>query len=486
LSAIDWLSKTVAMPVVRPRRNLGDAPTDPATPPRIETSPLDAPNADAAGVLPPSVTGLPPGLWGSSPTADLIRLIEAAHVEALPAAQDLLYTLLLAELDPPFDAAGGGRLFLARVDKLLALGALDQARALLDVAGTDTPESFRRWFDIALLLGEEDRACTEMEIRPGIAPTFKARVFCLARNGDWSAAALSLRTGEALGYVSEADSDLMTHFLDPEMFEGEPVAPPPNPMTPLSWRLLEAIGEAPPTNTLPVAFAQADLRGNIGWKARIEAAERLVRLGAAPGNLLWGLYTEGRPAASGGVWDRVSALQALERAMMTGDAREISGALGAVWPLMQAVGLEVPFAELYGARLQDAGLEGDAAWLAFHIGLLSADYEEVAVEARQTGPRAAFLRGIAQGNLDGLTPPDATGRAVLAGLTVTNLPPALEELVSTGRLGEAVLRAMEALMRGVSGNHAAMSEGLALLRHIGLEDTVRRAALQLMLLDRRG
>ena len=487
LSAIDWLSKSVAMPIAQPPRSpgAGDVATE-VTPPRINTTPLGAPDADATGILPPSVTGLPQGFWGSTPTADLMRLIETAHVDALPALQDLLYTLLLAELDPPFDATGTGQLFLARVDKLLSLGGLDQARALLDVAGTDTPPTFRRWFDIALLMGDEDRACVTLDSRPGIAPTFPARVFCLARGGDWPAAALSLRTGEALGYVTGPEAELMTRFLDPVLFEGEPVIAPPGPMTPLTWRLLEAIGEPVPTTTLPVAFAHADLRSNVGWKARIEAAERLARLGAVPGNLLWGLYAEGRPSASGGVWDRVSAAQTLDRALVLGNAREVDASLRNIWPLMQAAGLEVPFAELYGARLQNAGLEGDSAQLAFHIGLLSADYEEVAAQTAPADGQDAFLTGIARGDATGLTPPNAMGRAILDGLTTEGPPPALADLVSSGRLGEAVLRAMDTLGRGLAGDTAAITEGLALLRHIGLEDTVRRTALQLMLLDRRG
>ena len=64
---------------------------------------------------------------------------------------------------------------------------------------TPEPEPFRRWFDIALLIGREDRACDIMLETPQIAPTFPARIFCLARSGDWNAAALSLRTGETLG-----------------------------------------------------------------------------------------------------------------------------------------------------------------------------------------------------------------------------------------------------------------------------------------------
>ena len=56
-----------------------------------------------------------------------------------------------------------------------------------------------------------------------------------------------------------------------------------------------------------VAFAQADMRDNTGWKAQLEAAERLARNGVLDPNQLLGLYTEEKAAASGGVWDRVAS-----------------------------------------------------------------------------------------------------------------------------------------------------------------------------------
>ncbi|MGF6860014.1 hypothetical protein ABIE69_000569 [Rhodobacteraceae bacterium MBR-64] len=498
MSAIDWLSKSVAMPAGRTGRPTGKADVATgAAPAAISTLPLDAPRIDAVGVLPTSVTGLPRGLWGATPTATLADMIARMQVSALPAVQDLLYTLLMAELDPPFDATGDGQLFLARVDKLLALGALEQADALLEIAGTDTPQAFRRWFDVALLTGDEARACAAIRTRPDIAPTFPARVFCLARSGDWTAAALSLRTGEALGFVSQAEADLMTHFLDPALLEQDGPLPPPQPITPLTWRLLEAIGEPIPTNTLPVAFAQADLGPTAGWKAQIEAAERLARLGAIPGNQLWGLYTRAAPSASGGVWERVRALRAFERALVSTDppaaaAATLADALAAVWPLMQAADLEVPFAELYGTRLQGKGLTGDAARLAFEIGLLSADYEEIAAAHTPTTPREAFLRGLARGDTGGVILPDTMARAIARGLAARALPPDqalppdMTDLVTSDRLGEALLRAMDALARGAAGDPAAVPDAIALLQRVGLQDTLRRSALQLMLLDRRG
>jgi hypothetical protein len=254
---------------------------------------LGAVSPDAAGLLPVSVTGLPKDLWGPTAAADLGRLIRAERADMVPALQALLQRVLLAELEPPFDSDRRGVLFLARIDKLLDYGALDQAAALIERAGpTASPEIFRRAFDVALLLGTEDAACRTLHATPSLSPTYPARIFCLARNGDWETAALTLGTARALGFVTEAEDALLSRFLDPVLFEGEPLPPLGPRMTPLTFRILEAIGEAQPTGPLPRAFAQSDLRSTAGWKAQIEAAERLVRTGAIDAEQLAALYRE--------------------------------------------------------------------------------------------------------------------------------------------------------------------------------------------------
>ena len=53
-----------------------------------------------------------------------------------------------------------------------------------------------------------------------------------------------------------------------------------------------------------------------------------------------------------------------------------------------------------------------------------------------------------------------------------------------GELGEALLRAMLLFSHGSRGNYQGLSNALAVLRDVGLEDTARRAALQLLLLER--
>jgi len=488
LSAIDWLSQSVSTPSTAVPMVNEPAVTDgSALPATVSVSVLGGPSPDGVGLLPAQVTGLPRNLWGLGKTDDIIAALFAHDLQGLPALQGLLITLLLAEAEPPADAGGAGRLLVARLDRLLAIGALDQAQALLEAAGPATsPELFRRSFDVGLLTGAEDRACEAMRSNPGLAPTFPARIFCIARTGDWNAAALTLRTAQALGQISPEEDALLSRFLDPDLYEGEPVPAAPKPVTPLSWRMFEAIGEPLPTNGLALAFAHAELRDTAGWKAQIEAAERLARAGAVPPNLLLGLYTERMPAASGGVWDRVDTFQGFDQALARRDPVAVARALPLVWAQMQAMELEVPFAALYAERLAALPLTDRAARLGFEIGLLSPDYQRIARAPVTDDARERFMAGLATGKLAGLVPPDSMGRAIAPAFLDQPLPEEAQKLLDEARMGEAILWGMGRIATGVQGDLRGVTEGLALLRVAGLEDVARRAALELMLLERRG
>ena len=486
LSAIDWLSQSVATPPPVPVDPARPTATGGVTQGAVAVTVIGAPSADAVGLLPPKVTGLPANLWGPGRTKDIASLVTAERVDSLPALRGLLLTVLLAEAQPPADAGAAATLLMARIDKLLDMGALDQARALLDAAGSRDPGLFRRSFDVALLTGEEDRGCRIMVESPGLAPTFPARIFCLARSGDWNAAALTLRTGQALGYITDEEDALLSRFLDPDLFEGEPSLSAPARVTPLAWRMFEAIGEPLSTTTLPIAFAHAELRPQAGWKSQIEAAERLARAGAISANVLLGLYTERRAAASGGVWDRVSAFQRFEAALEAGDQDAIARILPEIWSQMTEVELEVPFADLYGRRLSAIPLMGEAGQIAFEVGLLSPDFETIAADHKATTPREAFLIALAKGDVAGVTPPDSLARAIAPAFIAHEPESDLRQLVAEGRIGEAILVSIEKVERGVQGDLDGVTDGLALLRAVGMDKAARRTALELILLERRG
>lgn len=503
LSAIDWLSQSVTAPAkakpepaatqpTAPKPALPEAPVTKgsALPEDVAVSVLGGPSPDGVGLLSPAKTGFPHALWGLARSEEVAASLTRAETAGLPALQGLLVTLLLAEAEPPADSGTDGRLLTARIDKLLAIGALDQAQALLDAAApAATADLFRRAFDVALLTGNEDRACEALAAAPELAPTLPTRVFCLARAGDWNAAALTLRTAQALGHISPIEDALLSRFLDPDLFDGEPAPDAPKPVTPLFWKLYDAVGEPLPTATLPLAFAHADLSERAGWKAQVEAAERLARAGSIPSNLLLGLYTERDPAASGGVWDRVDAFQRFDAAMEAGELPAIEQRLPLAYARMMDAELEVPFATLYAEKLASLPLSADAARIGYELGLLSPAYGVLAKgKLASSDVKAVFLAGLAAGSVKALPAPDSMARAIAPAFD-GSAPVFSDEakgLLEQRRIGEAMLLAIARIETGLHGELGKLTEGLALLRQLGLEDIARRTALELMLLERRG
>lgn len=495
LSAIDWLrtDESAATPGAYPLTPPGTAGPGSG----ISVRALDALRPEAAGLFPATRVGLPSTLWGTTPATELARLISSLHTDMLPALRDLSLRLLLAEFNAPLPESGLSQdltpsFLLARIDKLVEFGALDQAAAVLDTLDPADPQLRLRRFDIGLLLGDEDRACAAVLVESPAINNTPALVYCHARASDWDTAAALLSQGMDSQTVSSYEADLLIHFIegDERLPGASTLLPPPSGgPSPLVWRLLEAAGDPVPTLALPVAYAHADLRGTIGWRAQLEAAERLVRMGALSPNRLLGLYTERRAAASGGIWERVRLVQRLDESLRTDDPDVIGPALLEAWPQVQSGELEVAMSELYAQALGQVPLTGRAADLAFRIRLLSSDYETVALglDPSLSTPESRFLAAIARGmdpRETGAMPGEIAEAVALAFGADAFVPQPSIDALSEGRLGEEILRILNRL--GGPSDPRALSEGLATLRFLGLEDIARRTALESLLLERRG
>lgn len=477
LSAIDWLSEVVRNPprITIPQEDV----TTNALPTSIVTTTLDAPNVDAVGILSRGQTGLPADFWGSTPTLDLIRAIDGLRNDLPRPLLEFLQEVMLTELTPPFDGGGRGDLFLARIDWFLKIGALEQAEALLLRAGPkDDPRLFSRWFDVSLLTAAEEAPCRHMLRSPDLAPTYPARIFCLARSGDWDAAVLTLNTGRSIGLIGDQDDALLARFLDPALFEGAPFLPIPERITPLNYRMHEAIGEPLSLGGLPNAFAFASLSEKEGWKARITAAERLARATAIPPSRLAAIYSERSRAASGGAWDRVEAWQDVAAALEAADPEKLSDALPTLLRAARRVGLEPTLSELIAPELgkieiPDA-LTASTSW----VGLMSADYEAFAGQA--TDP---LIKSVATGVApveDGDTP---LRNAVVAAFRATKAPPGYAEMIAKRELGAAFLKAAMLFEDGRRADPASIETALTVFRALSLTDLSRRMALFLLLME---
>ncbi|WP_299827316.1 hypothetical protein [uncultured Roseobacter sp.] len=485
LSVIDWVQQnpdqpamtSVAMPA-------GEPPvTSSGIAPVVQVKPLEEEAVRVIGLVPSAVTGLPQDLWRKSDPARLSAGLTSLPDFRLPAAQALLFTALLTEARGPGQDAEEEDIFtLARVHALQRYGALDPALALIEQADVTRDRAhFAAYMDLALLTGQEWLACNILTAQPHLSPGLAHRVFCAARQGDWATAALLFDTARALKAMSRAEIAVLDRFLHPELFDGLPPLRPPRAITPLLFRLHETIGEPLPTRLLPRAYAVADLRDLAGWKAQLEAAERLAETGALPDNRLLGLYTERLPAASGGVWDRVEAIQQFDTALGTRSADAVAKTLPAAWTAMQEAGLETAFGAIFADRLSGLPLSGRSAALAQTLMLLSNSYREAATKADDD-----LLRAVAAGDPSGLTSSEATTQAVIDAFAAGAARSDLLADAQRGALGDVILRTLVLLEEGAAGNPQAITQALGTLRALGFEDTMRRASLQILLLERFG
>ncbi|MEM9854767.1 MAG: hypothetical protein AAF841_09985 [Pseudomonadota bacterium] len=473
-SAIDWLNE------VTPEEALGEDALSLETPitqsaatPAVEAKPLAGDDGAGLGLLGAAASGLPPTLWQGATAEALTRALAALPDEALQPVASLRNRLLLAAAAAPFGFSENG-FAVYRAQRLVQLGFVSEAGALLETLDPMTEEGFAVFFDLALVNSSEDRACAMLRADASLMQGLEARIFCLARTGDWNAAALSLQTATLLGDIPPGMSELLAQFLEPELADAGAPDLGDAPVTPLALRLREAIGEPLSTQGLPRLFAHNDLRAEMGWKAQLEAAERLARTGAVSPNLLLGLYTQRRPAASGGVWDRASAIQALDEALTAGDARELGEALPQAWEAMAPLGLAPVLAAIAAPALDgEMKLPGRAAEIRDKLLFLSDRFE-------MTGAQApAFWRAVSFGDVSDISVSGALEAAIARGFGADEPAPATDNAAAP--LGLRILKALGEIEAAAQGDLSSLAPALASLRAMGLESTARQAALHLLI-----
>jgi hypothetical protein len=489
-SAIPWLSESLARP------QMTEAPGPQRSPLEVEpiaTQPLDGPDQDALGLLPSGTTGFARDLWGPTDLEIARNLLLETRSGGVPEAQALLLRLLLAEAKPPASDRAGSGLLVARIDRLLREGALEQADALILFADPSEPDLFRRWFDIGLLTDNAEPPCEALRRNPSLSPTLPARVFCLARGGDWSAAEITLTLGEEIGSIPQDEDAMLARFLDPVLFEEEPPPPVPDPLTPLDFLMREAVGLPRPPGQLPLAFLHQDLGEHTPMRPRIEAAERLVRSGAIGPAPLFAAYRAGVPAASGGMWDRAAAVQALDAALASDDPVAIETALAQADTALGEAGFRVALARHFAAALMEiapGSISPPARSRIFELLLLAGETEgatkflPASLDARQAAAASILDIGTAHDvPKDG--PEDATAQAVrdafaqAPGSALDASP--LGEKLDQGRQGEVILEAIDLLADGDRAPPQSLALALRALRAAGQDQTARRIAVEVLL-----
>ncbi|PCH96176.1 MAG: hypothetical protein COB84_05210 [Rhodobacteraceae bacterium] len=478
LSAVDWLSDSLQQPQqVAP----ADDPLDGISTETIETTILSDVVKDTVGLLPAQVSGIPTDFWGDSAVKRLAAFIRYAPHGQVPEITNLWRRIILAELNAPVASSADNLLLLARIDNLLLAGDLNPAESLLKAADPNDQQLFRRWFDISILTQRSDEACARMIATPRFAPTLPARIFCLARSGDWSAAAITLSAARILGDVTKDEALLLGMFLDPEAFPEVSDIPSPIVMTPLTFIMREALGLPRPSQTLPLAFLHLDLQNKAGWKRRIIAAERLVREQALPTTSLLDIYLEGKPSASGGVWQRVSAVQRLKNALERDNQAALSAALINAHKTFEHERLRPVLAQWFGASLPNFTYDTAAQKIAFDLAALAQANPEKLKKIAPSTQTSQYILSLLDTETD-VVPVGDLQLSIFNGLHGKTDKTVLHQLVDDRRVGEAVLSALTLLQSGADTDVGDIETALSVLAYAGFKDEALRIAVQILIL----
>ncbi len=443
----------------------------------ITVTSLSSINSNAVGLVSASNAGLPMDFWADAP-ADLIAdLIAKQQRHKMPEAREFLNRLIVTELTPPRQSGTSVDMIVARIDWLLANGAVDAADALLTKAGPHHAGMFERWFDVKLMLGQPQEACEPLKKNSAISSDLSTKVYCLAQNFDWFSAELTLVSGRNLGAIDDQRADLLSMFLDPDLLEEMDTPVIQNPKDPLEFAIREALALPRPTSGITLAQSLADLDDAAGWLAQLRAGENLARVGAIPAQYLQSLYTRnGRASASGGVWERVKAVAQLDTAIANPDPVSACRTLRRAWNVMRDAQLLHVFAALYATPLASMTLPDDCAAIQYNTILLHPNYGALIFDIYELIPNDDILRAVVSNDFETMKSKSTIETAIKNAF--------LRDRISLLNPAQTILTAFRDITTGTESDPQRISHVIATLLDAGFTPEAQRLALQFVILER--
>ena len=102
-------------------------------------------------------------------------------------------------------------------DTLMTLENIDEAETILDYIKNPNYDLLRRKIDLASITGRLQETCNKVRRHFNSSDILKFKIICLAREGDWNAAAILFSVGSTLKLFSSTEKKLLLNFLDPEI-----------------------------------------------------------------------------------------------------------------------------------------------------------------------------------------------------------------------------------------------------------------------------
>ena len=308
------------------------------------------------------------------------------------------------------------------------------------------------------------------------------RIYCHALEGDWLTAAMIYNTSKALDSTETSTLLLLGEFLEIDEPTQKFIPIPDINLTPLDFRLYETLGYNIVREDLANAFIFGDLSGDNGWYAQLAAAEKLAENGVIDANRFLGIFTAYEPPSSSGIWERVIAIQRLDKALSSSTStKEVDLALRNAWQLFRSTKNSSIFAEIFTPRLLETKLTPNSEIMAIKIGMLSSNYNTIISKPMAINALEPIIFAFTNREVQFVKPKNALEKTLLDAFYRPRVPSYVRLQLADGKLGEVILNALIQLERGISGDMQDLLESISTLRHVGLGRVSQRTALWLLL-----
>ena len=354
-NAIDWLMPT------ENRKN--EVKSHSAYPDKTESvdliitkSELRPNDLNNVGIIPAKIAGIDPKIWQEMNELTLFLELQSLPDLNFDAAQTFLKRILISETIPPIpnlENKLAGKLYLiAKLDKLIEIGALEEAETIITQVRAIDRKLFERLATISFLTGRIDNMCYQLSLYPGLNDDLTVKIICLANLNDWNAAALILSSAVSLNLLDSRRELLLINYLDPSFLTQNNLFENQTNFDELDF-YLGNVAKNPQLEFLDdVKYRYAIFNNGADLEIKIPAAEALTRKRSINVSTLFDTYRNNNISGSGGFWSRMLAIKSLDQALNRNNQQTVGIALNRAIDEMFKRNLLFTMASEYSSKLE--------------------------------------------------------------------------------------------------------------------------------------
>ena len=321
----------------------------------IKKSELRPNDLNSVGIIPAKITGIDPKIWQEMNELTLFLELQSLPTLHFDATQTFLKRILISETIPPIPNLKNklaGKLYLiAKLDKLIEIGALEEAETIINQVRRIDSNLFKRLSTISFLTGRIDTMCNQLSLFPGLNDDLTVKIICLSKLDDWNAAALILSSAVSLNLLDSHRELQLINYLDPSRLPQNNPLENQTDFDEIDFYLGNVAKNPQPKFFDDVKYRYATFNTGSGLESKILAAEALLRKRSINVSTLFDTYRNNNISGSGGFWSRMLAIKSLDQALNRNNQQSVSIALDRAIDEMFKRNLLFTLASEYSSKL---------------------------------------------------------------------------------------------------------------------------------------